>query len=1049
MLGLAHNPWCRRLLLIALCLLPAERVTHAFKDRWNSQASAQTVVTPLIKEGVLKQSTVQSQKHIVAQAAFREAERLRSECSAESLRLAIKKYEEAQLLWQALNNRKQRASALKNIGDIYITLSENRKAIGYYNRALLLNRVAGDQRGEVETLNGIAFCYIDLGDTRKTFLYAGQAHSLSRQINDRRGEAQALNNIGLARYVSSDLHKSLDVLNQALALRQTARDERGQAETLVNIGYAHCDLGDLQKAIDSYNKALIFWQSVKDCRGEAQALTAIGGVYSFLGEKQKALDAHNRAVQIFRAIGDRNGEAATLNGIGYVYDDLADKERALDFYNKALQLYQATGNSGYTGLTMGYIGKVYDSLGSKQRALTNYKRKLSLSRSVGDLRMEAYALKDIGSVYDSWGDKPLALDYYNRALLLTRTLKDRRAQAYTLNNIGYIYELSGEKKRALAYYDQALPLIQAVEDRSGEILTLYHIAHAARDSGEIERACDSIKSAVSIIESLRMKIMSRELRASYLASVRQCYELYIDLLMQNYRRRPSDSLAAYTLAVSERARSRVLLDTLSEARVDIREGVDQELLNRERALQRQINGRAQYQMNLLNGIHAAEQIATIKNELEDLLAQYQEIEAQIRLQSPRYALLTQPQPLATPEIQRLLDSDTALLEYSLGDDRSYLWAVTQDSIAGYELPNRVEVEREALRFLDLLTGNQAVKDSTVSQSQRRLKEDDMEYRQQAARLSQVLLAPASSLFDRKRLLIVAEGVLQYIPFSALPVTRSAGQGQNYSDAKPLVAEHEIVSLPSASILSVLRQEVANRQRASRAIAVFADPVFETDDSRVLSIVNGKEMIDQTRHQIAGSRSSPGFPRLLSTRHEAEAVLAFAPAEKSLKAVDFKASRALAMSRELADYKIVHFATHGLLNSEHPELSAIVLSLVDERGDSQNGFLRLHDLYNMKMTADLVVLSACNTALGKDIKGEGLVGITRGFMYAGAARVVASLWKVDDDATAELMKSFYENMLKHDMQPSAALKLAQVKVWSQKQWRAPYYWAGFILQGDWK
>lgn len=169
----------------------------------------------------------------------------------------------------------------------------------------------------------------------------------------------------------------------------------------------------------------------------------------------------------------------------------------------------------------------------------------------------------------------------------------------------------------------------------------------------------------------------------------------------------------------------------------------------------------------------------------------------------------------------------------------------------------------------------------------------------------------------------------------------------------------------------------------------------------------------------------------------------------MKALDFNANRVTATSSDLGQYRIVHFATHGLLNSEHPELSGIVLSLVDEQGRPQDGFLRLREIYNLNLPAELVVLSACRTGLGKEIKGEGLVGLTRGFMYAGAARVVASLWKVQDDATAELMKRFYLGMLKDGMRPAAALRSAQVEMWKQKRWRSPYYWAAFVLQGEWK
>ena len=202
--------------------------------------------------------------------------------------------------------------------------------------------------------------------------------------------------------------------------------------------------------------------------------------------------------------------------------------------------------------------------------------------------------------------------------------------------------------------------------------------------------------------------------------------------------------------------------------------------------------------------------------------------------------------------------------------------------------------------------------------------------------------------------------------------------------------------------------------------------------------------EETGLSIDGS-----LPRLLFTRREAEAILSVARQTGATTALDFDASRETATSAQMKDYRIIHFATHGLLNNDHPELSGLVFSLVDREGKEQNGFVRLIDIYNMELNADLVVLSACQTALGKQVHGEGLLGLTRGIMYAGAARVMSSLWKVDDEATAEMMKKFYEGMLKEGKTAAESLRAAQVWMRGQKRWESPYYWAGFILQGEWK
>jgi CHAT domain-containing protein len=293
---------------------------------------------------------------------------------------------------------------------------------------------------------------------------------------------------------------------------------------------------------------------------------------------------------------------------------------------------------------------------------------------------------------------------------------------------------------------------------------------------------------------------------------------------------------------------------------------------------------------------------------------------------------------------------------------------------------------------------------------------------------------------------------------------------------PLIVNHEIILLPSASVLAVLRKQQERKAAPTAEVAVLADPVFDKADARVLEarqhspkngidpknkdaapVESAKSMYDLATPPLTRSLIDVGLgrgagyhlPRLRYTRREAEAIYAEVPQGSAMKALDFDASRATATSADLSHYRIVHFATHGLLNSEHPELSGLVLSLVDRDGRPQDGFLGLQDIYNLNLSADLVVLSACETGLGKEISGEGLVGLTRGFMYAGATRVVASLWKVSDAATAALMAEFYRSMEQDHLAPAAALRQAQISMWKQKRWSDPYYWAAFQIQGEWK
>jgi CHAT domain-containing protein/predicted negative regulator of RcsB-dependent stress response len=932
------------------------------------------------------------------------------------------------------------------------TLEAKRKGVEKYYEALDLYRKAGDRKREAETLNNVGLAYHSLGETQKALDKFNEALPLRRAVGDRRGEALTLNNIGLIHRSLGESQKALEKYNEALSLRRAVGDRSGEAVTLNNIGLVHRSLGEMQKALERYNEALPIFQAAGDRAEQAVTLNNIGAVYKLLGETQKALDKFNEALSLRRALGDRSGEAVTLNNIGSLYQSLGESQKALDKFNEALPLRRAVGDRRGEAVTLNNIGLVYGSLGDTQKALEKYNEALPLMRAVGDRSVEAVTLNNIGLVYGSLGDTQKALEKYNEALPILRTVGDRSMMALTLNNIGEIYRLLGETKKALDKFDEALSLRRAVRDRNGEAVTLLRIAQVEQIGGNLTQAHQTVEQAIGLIESIRTNITSQELRASYFASRQEFFETYIDVLMEQHRQNPAAGIDAVALAISERARARSLLELLKEASADIRQGVDGSLIERERSLQQRLNARAAAQVSLLNRKHTPEQADAAAKEIAAITDEYEELQAQIRARSPRYAALTQPQPLDLTEIQQqALDADTLLLEYALGEKRSYLWLVSQRSIDSYELPPRAEFEAAARRVYELFIARP-----------KRGTPPDPQLIAQARTLSRMLLGPVASRLGGKRLVVVAPGALSYLPFAALPAPED--KERPAGDYEPLIAKHEVVTIPSASVLSVIRRETAGRQRAAKSVAVLADPVFEASDPRLASAKNGNspgeppaapsfdvELSELTRaiRTMNFSDARAGFTRLAFSRQEAESIFVLTPKGTGLKATDFSASRALAISGQLSQYRILHFATHGLLNSERPELSGLVFSLIDQEGKPQDGFLRLHEIYNLQLNADLIVLSACETGLGKEIKGEGLIGLTRGFMYSGAPRVVASLWNVDDLATAELMKLFYQRMLKDGLPAGAALRAAQLELSRQKRWASPYFWAGFVLHGEWK
>lgn len=993
-----------------------------------------------------------------ARERVEEAERLRVEWTRDSLREAVERYADAISCWRAAGARAEVSGALLKTGDIHFALGEYAQARDDYAQALEGFKAGGDRRGQAGALYRLGLVYSYIGDTNKAARHSEAALALSRATGDKALEARALDALGFAHLMSSKTALALDGFKQALAAAREAGDRPQEAQVLLDIGYAYSDAGELLEALSSYEQALPLWQEAKDQRGLSRTLTAIGGAYSALGESQNALEHHRRALQIAAQMGDAGSQAAIQNGIGYAYEVLGDYGKALDAYRQALEDFGAAGNLPGEAQTAQFVGNIYWLQGDAAQAQDFYERGLALGRKLGDPTLEALALNGIGSAAQKAGQWPEARSSFERSLALYRKAGNRRGEAITLNNLGDLLRTQGDGRAALDYHARALPTARATGDRALEVLTLANIARLERDLGELGAARARLESTLKTVESLRAKVASQDLRASYFASVRRLYELYIGLLMELHGRQPSAGFDAAAFEASERARARSLLETLAAARVGLRQNADPELRERERTLRNELSEAAERRARLLASEHTEAELAAANKELDELTERYSEVDARIRAGADDEA--ARPQPLSLKEVQeRVVDDDTVLLEFSLGEGRSYLWAVTKSAVASYELPGRAEIEDAAARVRKFLTEPQPVPGETVEARQARLKDAEEHYWPEAAALSRMLLGPAAASLKARRLLVVADGALQYIPFDALPEPGG-------DEAAPLMLGHEVTFQPSASALATLRGETAGRRRAEKAVAVFADPVFERDDSRIADASAGLAS-GFFKKPDAGAREGQGQPevdralddsgvgagghieRLLSSREEAEAIMGVTPDGVGFKAVGFEANKATATGPSLGQYRIIHFATHGILDSEHPELSGLVLSLYDKYGQPQDGFLRLNDIYNMELPADMVVLSACNTGLGKDVKGEGLIGLTRGFMYAGVPRVVASLWKVDDEATAELMKRFYEKMLREKKSPAEALREAQVAMWRQKRWRAPYFWAAFVLQGEYE
>lgn len=1009
----------------------------------------------------LRPATIEDRKLIAAHADEAKASFLSSEWTETSLRQALSIHDAAAAVFASAKHFQPAALASIRAGETCIVLGEYREALTQFHQAARQAKLAQAQLEHAQALSQIGRLYSYLGNNDRAASSLAEAISLLERTptgaqagTAKRTYAEALSNRGEVHYARGDLVTSRADFDQALKLFIEIRDRRGEARVRLFKGYINGTIGDTPKAVSEISEALNLFQVGGDKAGEGLCLTALGLAHSQSLKKELAVEMHRQAAQIFRSIGDRQSEATVLNALGQTYEFLKEYQTALQHYEKALQILSNSGFVELAAVTMFKVARTHRLIGNFDQALTHFQQSLKLSREAKKKRTEASALNELALIHAARGNRAKTVAQYHKLIRFYATGSDRRGQATALNNSGDFLLSLGETRGALRAYEQALPLTESTGDKVALVTNLYNLARANRKLGNFDKALSYIDRSISTIEQLRANVANPEVRTSYFAGVRTHYELLIDILMQLDRLRPGRDFGARAFLSSENARARSLIDLISASGADISAEASDTDLEKERELSGLIRSQAQYALEISMTTRDSAELMDVTRRINELKDQYLQLHAKTRTLSSGAVALTRT-AVSVAQIQNeLLDDGSILLEFALGKERSYLWAITRNTFTSHELPARSELEAKGLQVSELLTERQGIDVSRNPTDLPQISSDRI-YQEAALQLSRMLLSPVADQLGKKRLIIVTEGVLQYIPIDALPDPGATGSQSNQlggasGNPPPLVESHEVVMLPSISTLAAIRLPGTQIEARDKMIAVLADPVFNRDDDRVRSGLSNASAADSTTVQLGSATRAErrgGFARLVHSGEEADAILAVTPLGQGIAVEGFKATRETAIRSLSGNYKIVHFATHSVMNNEHPELSGIVLSMVNEDGSNAQGFMPLREIYNLNGSAVLVVLSACDTALGKDIKGEGLVGVTYGFMASGSKTVLASLWQVDDRATAALMRHFYKLMLQDGMTPSAALKSAKEHVRRQKGWEAPYFWAGFVLQGE--
>jgi CHAT domain-containing protein/Tfp pilus assembly protein PilF len=846
----------------------------------------------------------------------------------------------------------------------------------------------------------------------------GDALAVWRRLGEPILEGEVLFMMGRDHHLHAEYRLAVAPQRQAAAAFARGGDRRWEALASSGLGATLLARGDVEEALEVYRTALRVAREMEDVRTVVAILNGLALAHLRLGEIQEGLSQYQAALEILPE-DDRATRPHVLHNLGVFHSVLFhDHERGKELLTAARDLWHDTpGHRQWKARTLSQLARIAEEQGRSEEARTYIEQALAVREGL-DPCGRATHLARLGLLEEVDGDRDAADSRLAEAYEVLEETACPRNDVTVHLVAALIAERRDDHETALARYERARRLAVTQGDRTRLAESLTGIAKAERALGRDREALYASRAALSILEQVRPTLLREDLRTAYFATAQDRFDFQIDLLTELGAREEA-------WATAERARAQALRDLLLEAGVGLRQSADPDLAAREQTLQRRLKV---LEKGLLDSAPepSAETLEARRRQIDSWVEELETVRGEIRRRSPAFAAVSQPEPISLAEAQReLLDDDTLLLEYRLGEEASWLWAITRGSFDGFVLPPRTEIEdvaREAARWTRSLQWPGRTPPPLCE-------------------LSRTILGPVADALEGRRLVVVPDGVLEELSFAALPHPIDSTDPADCSDAEPLVASHEIVHLPSAAALLAQRRRLAGREPVAGWLAMVADPVYGPDDARL-----GRR--SGPRPALLTELPAARFGRLPHSGQEAAAILAGLPRSKTFAVTGLDASKETVTGGSLARHRIVHFATHGVLNPEQPLLSFLALSHVSAGGRPVDGELYAHEIYDLELPAELVVLSACDTALGRQVRGEGLVsGLPRAFLYAGAARVLVSLWPVQDRSTRDLMELFYRGLVEAGLPPGRALQDAQRSLW--RAGRPPHQWAGFVLQGDWR
>lgn len=857
----------------------------------------------------------------------------------------------------------------------------------------------------------LGICNRDLNHHEAARAAFEEALAMARALGVAVSEAENLVYLGNLHTFRGEFRESLAMQEQAAAIYARIGKKSGEGFARNNAANLRAQLGQTEQAMEGFQAAAAAFKEAHDARGEALARSNLGVLLQRLGRADAALAVLEEAVRGLHETKSRTAEASALNTMASVFGDLGDHPRARAYAEQSLAIRRQLGDRRAQARSHSALGQSYLEEGALRDARTHLETAVALARETKDQDEEAWALFLLGRVQRRQGAAD-ALATWEQALRLRRETGAVLEEGWLLTAMAEAHLESGRLPAARELLDRGLAQFREVADPHGEAQALYLLARVARAEGRRAEALERAQAALAVAESVRARVASAELRATYLAKVRRYYELVIELLLEP---RADEAAVERAFAVSERARARALLDLFAFTAAELDAALDPELRRQRAELQGEI---AALQSDLMRAASSPGERSArrdLATRLEGRYEAYDLLEQEIRRGNPRYASLAYPPTAGAAAARALLREGDVLLEFFAGEAASYVFVVRGGGLEAHRLPG-VRVLQPSID--DVRAGLE--KPSRLALQR---------FVRGARALYRALLQPAAArLRGPGTLLIAPDGPLYRVPFEAL-LTRSPAAAD--SAALPyLLRQHAVRYVPSVAVMQQLRAAPA-----PAALDLFAvgdpGPAGQKGDADPAA-----------RRSLFGDQPLSSLPSLPGARREVESIARLFAADRVRVLLGSSATEDGVKGADLRAARYLHFATHALVSERRPAESGLVLA----RGPvDEDAFLQVHEIVRLELDADLVTLSACSTGLGREVLGEGLLGLTQAFLAAGARGVLATLWPVTDVSSSELMVSFYSG-LSRGAGTADALRAAKLELLRGARWSHPHHWASYVMIG---